>query len=269
MSDKKLKDKVAVVTGGGRGIGKAICLAFAREGASVMVASNVKAENENVAEMLRKKGNEAFAYTVDTTDVEQVAGLAAEVKKRFGKLDILANNAGVVGKRAFTWEFDDKIFRRTMEVNLFGTHNVTKALLPLIIAQKKGRVINTASINGKLGSFGNAPYSASKHGVIGLTRTLAIELCMAGLSGITVNAVCPGVTNTDMLTGPGEILDDGARMLGKTREQVLKEIVLPMSAQRRLMEPEEIAEAFVYLASDDAKGITGQAINVCGGSVFY
>ena len=125
MSDKKLKDKVAVVTGGGRGIGKAICLAFAREGASVMVASNVKAENENVAEMLRKKGTEAFAYTVDTTDVEQVAGLAAEVKKRFGKLDILANNAGVVGKRAFTWEFDDKIQAIISLVVVFPLEPVT------------------------------------------------------------------------------------------------------------------------------------------------
>ena len=265
----KLKDKVAVVTGGGRGIGKAICLAFAREGASVIVASNVKAENENVAEMLRKNGNEAFAYTVDTTDVEQVAGLAAEVKKRFSKLDILANNAGVVGKRAFTWEFDDKNWRRTMEINLYGTFYVTKALLPLIIPQQKGRVINTASISGKQGSPTNVAYAASKHGVIGLTRTLALELCMLGLSGITVNAVCPGVVNTGMLTGDGEILDEVSRLLGLTREQALKDKVLPMSAQRRLFEPEEIAEAFVYLASDDAKGITGQAINVCGGSVFY
>jgi NAD(P)-dependent dehydrogenase (short-subunit alcohol dehydrogenase family) len=265
----KLKDKVAVVTGGTRGIGKAICLAFAREGASVMVASRVKAETENMSQMLRKKGNEAYAYTVDITDVEQVTGLAAEVKKRFGKLDIMVNNAGITGKRAFTWESDDRIWRRTLEVNLFGTYNVTKALLPLIIAQQKGRVINIASIAGKQGSPTNSAYAVSKHGVIGLTRTLAIELCMLGLGSITVNAVCPSAVNTDMLTGEGEILDDVARLLSITREQVLQEKVLPMSAQRRLLEPEEIAEAVLYLASDDAKGITGQAINVCGGSVFY
>jgi NAD(P)-dependent dehydrogenase (short-subunit alcohol dehydrogenase family) len=265
----KLKDKVAVVTGGSRGIGKAICLAFAREGAKIMVASKVKANNENVAEMLRKNGVEAFAYAVDTTDVQQVAGLAAEVKKRFNKLDILVNNAGITCKKAFTWESDDVSWRRTIEVNLFGTYNVTKALLPLIIAQQQGRVINTASIAGKMGSPASSAYSVSKHGVIGLTKTLAVELCMLGLVGITVNAVCPGAVNTDMMTGEGEILDDVARLLGKSREQVLQENVLSLSAQKRLIEPEEIAEAVVYLASDDAKGITGQAINVCGGSVFY
>jgi len=265
----KLKNRVAVVTGGGRGIGKAICLAFAGQGASVIVAADVRAQVNDVSDLLIKKGSESHPYVCDITDIEQVKGLASEVKKRFGRLDILVNNAGVVGKRAFTWESDDKIWRRTVEVNLFGTYNVTKALLPIIIEQQNGRVINIASISGKQASPTNSAYAASKHGVIGLTRTVAVELCLLGLNGITVNAICPGVVNTDMLTGEGEILDEIARLLGVNREKALEERVLSMSAQRRLFEPQEIAEAAVYLASDDAKGITGQAINVCGGSVFY
>jgi len=261
----KLKDKVVVVTGGGRGIGKAICLAFAREGASIMVAADVKEQVENVSAMLRKMGSDSYPYTLDVTKPEEVGKLVLEVRKRFGKLDILVNNAGVVGKRAFIWESDDKIWRRTVEVNLFGTYNVIKALLPLIMEHQQGRVINIASISGKQASPTNSAYAASKHGVIGLTRTVAIELCLLGLNGITVNAICPGVVNTDMLTGEGEILDELARLLGTTREKALEERVLAMSAQKRLFEPEEIADAALYLASDAAKGITGQAINVCGG----
>jgi NAD(P)-dependent dehydrogenase (short-subunit alcohol dehydrogenase family) len=135
--------------------------------------------------------------------------------------------------------------------------------------QKKGRVINIASISGKQGSPTNSAYSASKHAVIGLTRTVAVELGLLGFTEITANAICPGVANTDMLFGDGMILDELTRLLGTTREKALEERVLPMSLQRRLIEPEEIATMAVYLASDAGRGITGQAINVCAGSVFY
>jgi NAD(P)-dependent dehydrogenase (short-subunit alcohol dehydrogenase family) len=188
---------------------------------------------------------------------------------RFGQVDILVNNAGVVGKRFFIFQSDDEIWRRTIEVNLFGTYNCTKAFLPVIMKQGAGRIINIASISGKQASPTNSAYCASKHGVIGLTRTVASELSLIGLTGITCNAICPGVVDTGMLTGPGMILDELSKLLGKSREAVLEETIKPMSLQKRVMEPQEIADMAVYLASDAGKGLTGQAINVCGGSVFY
>jgi len=262
----KLKDKVAVVTGGGRGIGKAICLAFAGEGANVAVVADVKSEVGQVAGQIEKLGRKALPYSLDITRPEEVKAMADVVGNTFGKIDILVNNAGVVGKRFFLCESDDDIWRRTIEVNLFGTYYVTKTILPIIMEQKKGRVINIASTAGKQGSPTNSAYSASKHAVIGLTRTVAAELGLLGFTEITANAICPGATKTDMLFGD---LDEWTRLLGTTREKILIENVFPRSIQRRLIEPEEIAGMAVYLASDVGRGITGQAINVCAGSVFY
>jgi NAD(P)-dependent dehydrogenase (short-subunit alcohol dehydrogenase family) len=131
-----------------------------------------------------------------------------------------------------------------------------------------GRIINVSSIAGKQPSPANSAYAASKHGVIGITRTVAEELAILGFPGITVNAICPGLVNTDMMHGPGQVLDEVARLTGSTREAVVEERVKPMSLQKRLLEPEEIADMALFLASDAAKGITGQAVNVDGGIVF-
>ena len=265
----KLRDRVAVVTGGGRGIGKAICKAFAEEGADVVIASDVEAEVKSVAEEVEKAGQQALAVVADVTNPDDINRMVEKVVERFGHVDILVNNAGVVGKRFFIHQSDDDIWRKTIEVNLFGTYNCTKAFLPFMIEKSKGCIINMASISGKQPSPTNSAYCASKHAVIGLTRTLAAELGMLGQMNITANAICPGVVNTDMLTGKGMILDEVATLLGKTRNAVLEETIKPMSIQRRVFDPEEIADMAVYLASDSARGITGQAINVCGGSVFY
>ena len=265
----RLKDRVAVVTGGGRGIGEAICRAFAREGSRVVVAANVEDEVRRVAEEIGRSGPPALAVTMDVRDPGSIASMVDRVMNEFGRVDILVNNAGVVGKRFFLHESDDEIWRRTIEVNLIGTYYVTKAILPKMIDQKQGRIINMGSISGKQASPTNSAYCASKHGVIGLTRTVAVEVGLLGLPRITVNAICPGVVNTDMLTGKGRILDGFAELFGTTREAVMEERVKPLSIQRRILDPEEIAEMAVYLASDDARGITGQAINVCAGSVFY
>ncbi|MGO9566964.1 MAG: SDR family NAD(P)-dependent oxidoreductase [Desulfomonilaceae bacterium] len=269
MDALKLKDRVAVVTGGGRGIGRAICLAFAREGAHVVVAADVENEVNEVAETVRGFGRRALAAQLDVTDPDDIRSLVELTTEEFGKVDILVNNAGVVGKRAFIFQSDSDEWRNTIEVNLFGTYNCTKAFLPKIVEQGKGRIINMASISGKQASPTNSAYSASKHAVIGLTRTVAAELGLLGLPGITVNAICPGVANTGMVTGPGGVLDELARLLQIAPEVVLEERIKPMSIQRRLIEPEEIAEMVVFLASEAAGGITGQAINVCAGSVFY
>ncbi|MGB6068374.1 MAG: SDR family oxidoreductase [Desulfomonilaceae bacterium] len=265
----KLENRVAVVTGGGRGIGRAICLAFAKEGAHLVVAADVENEVEEVAETVRGFGRRALSARLDVTDADDIKSLVERTTEEFGKVDILVNNAGVVGKRAFIFQSDSDEWRNTIEVNLFGTYNCIKAFLPKIVEQGKGRIINMASISGKQASPTNSAYSASKHAVIGITRTVAAELGLLGFPGITVNAVCPGVVNTGMISGPGGVLEELARLLQTTPEAVLEERIKPMSIQRRLIEPEEIAEMVVFLASEAAAGITGQAINVCAGSVFY
>lgn len=265
----KLKDKVAVVTGGGRGIGRAICLAFARQGAHLVVAADVEFEVMEVVEQVESMKRKALPYILDITKPEEVAGLVERTIETFGHVDILVNNAGVVGKRFFVHLSDDDIWRRTIEVNLIGTYYCIKAFLPKIIELQRGRIINMASISGKQASPTNSAYCASKHGVIGLTRTVASELGLLGLPGVTVNAICPGVTNTSMITGPDGVLEELSRLTQTPPEVLLEERLKPMALQKRLIEPEEIAELAVYLASNDARGITGQAINICGGSVFY
>jgi NAD(P)-dependent dehydrogenase (short-subunit alcohol dehydrogenase family) len=265
----KLQDKIAVVTGGGRGIGRAICLAFAREGANVIVAADVESQVKGVAAEVEALQRKALAYRLDVVEPEEVRELLRATLFEFGRVDVLVNCAGVVGKRAFIHDADDAEWRRVIDVNLFGTYHCIKSFLPAMMQRGEGRIINIASISGKQASPTNAAYSASKHAVIGLTRTVAAEMGMLGLPGITVNAICPGVVNTELVMGPGGVVEEVARVLEMSRDRVIEERVLPMSIQRRLLDPEEIAEAAVYLASPAARGVTGQAINVCGGAVMH
>ena len=265
----KLQDKIAVVTGGGRGIGRAICLAFADEGANVVVAADVASQVKDVAAEVERRQRKALAYRFDVVKPDEVEALLKATLTEFGKVDVLVNCAGVVGKRAFAFDNDDAEWRRVIEVNLFGTYYCVKRFLPVMMRQGEGRIINIASISGKQASPTNVAYSASKHAVIGLTRTVAAEMGWLGIPGITVNAICPGVVNTDMILGGGGVVDELARILQISRDQVLQERILPMSIQRRLLDPEEIAEAAVYLASPAARGVTGQAINVCGGTITH
>jgi NAD(P)-dependent dehydrogenase (short-subunit alcohol dehydrogenase family) len=265
----KLKDRVAIVTGGGRGIGRSICLAMAREGAKIVTASNVEIELQAVSEEVSATEAEVLPVWCDLTDCASVKELFAKTVATFGKVDILVNNAGVVGKRYFVSEYDDETWDKVLDVNLNGAYRCSKAFLPQIMKSPFGRVINIASISGKQASPTNAAYCASKHAIIGFTRTIAAEMGLLGLTRVTANAICPGVVNTDMLTGPGMILDEIVRILGISREAALEERVKSMSLQKKVLEAEEIAAMAVYLASDDAASITGQAINVCGGSVFY
>lgn len=265
----RLKGKVAVITGGGRGLGRCIALAMANEGAHIAVGANVKSEVDEVAQCIKGLNKKAISYVFDVTEPDSINQFAQYVAKEFGKVDILVNNAGIVGKRFYFNQYDDAVWRQVIEVNLFGTYYCTKAFAPMIMEQKKGRIINIASISGKRGSSSNAAYSTSKHGVIGLTRTVAVELGQLGFKEITCNAICPGVLNTTMLTGPGAILDEIARINHKTREEVLEGRIKDNNIQHRVLDPEEVAAMAVYLASDDARGITGQAINICGGTVFY
>ena len=265
----KLKDRVAVVTGGAKGIGRAICLAFAGEGADLVILDILGDEAESLSREIAGMGRRAVSCEVDVRNPEQVRGAVDRTVEAFGKVDILVNNAGIMGKRDFLWLGDDENWRNVIEIQLFGNYHCSKAFLPLIIKQTRGRIINIASVQGKQASPTNSAYTAAKHGIVGITRTLAAELALLGLAGITVNAICPGVVDTDLVMGPGGAVEQVARLLGTSREAVIEERIKPMSLQKRILEAGEIAAMAVYLASDDARGITGQAINVCGGTVFY
>ena len=264
----KLKDKVAVVTGAQRGFGKASAMALAAEGACI-VAVDMGKDIEGIASEIKQMGQKAIGLIADITSPEQIKNMVNTAIDAFGRIDILVNNAGILPRRSFLWEADDNDWRKTIEVNLIGTYNMTKAVLPFIIKNGKGRVINLSSVSGKNGSPTSSAYCASKHGIIGLTRTLAMELSLLGLTEITINAICPGVGNTEMVTEKGGLLDEVARITGTTREIVLTKQLPQVSLLKRLIEPDEIADMVVYLASDSARGITGQAINVCGGTAFY
>jgi meso-butanediol dehydrogenase/(S,S)-butanediol dehydrogenase/diacetyl reductase len=270
----RLENKVAIVTGCARerGIGRAIAMRLADEGAHVVVADycrsmpeypdakfGQKEELEGVAAAIRKVGRRSLAVKVDVTDEAEVAQMAAAAMKEFGRVDILCNNAGggVGGGPVIQQTLDS--WNRTVAINLTGTFLCAKHVAPKIIAGGRGgRIINTASIAGKRGGPMMAAYSAAKHGVIGLTRSLALEL---GAFNITVNAVCPGFVETQLFEGL-------INMVGSTRnlnrEQVLKTFVnqVPMG---RMQTGEDVANVVAFLASEDGGYMTGQALNICGG----
>lgn len=262
---KRLQDKVSVVTGGGSGIGRAISLEFAREGAHVVVISNVKQEAESVAKEVSNLGREGIAFVADVTDADEVKSIADEVNKKFGKTDILVTSAGVMGERTFIVNTSDEGWRRTIEVNLNAGFYCIKAFLPKMMEQLSGRIIMISSTSGKLPAAMNADYAASKHGVIGLTKALALELAFLCPNGITANAICPGPTATPMI----DAITEHVRPLLNEEPDKIHERIVDKSIQRRLLDPAEIAYMATYLASDEARGITGQAINVDGGTVLW
>jgi NAD(P)-dependent dehydrogenase (short-subunit alcohol dehydrogenase family) len=263
----KLKNKVAVVTGSGRGIGRAIALALAKEGAKLVLAARTASQLEQVAKEIKAMKGEVLAVVGDLSKKTDIENVVAKTVDRFGPPDILVNNAGVQS-RSLTLDSDDDAWQKVIQINLIGTFLITKYFLKTMIPRGSGRIINILSVNAKVGHpFGSA-YAASKHGVLGLTRSLALEMGFLEIPGITVNAICPGAVRTEMMEGEGGLLDFIANARKISKEEAEKAIA-EMSVQKRLLEPEEIAGLAVYLASDEAKGITGQAMNVCGGQVMY
>ncbi|MDQ1523941.1 MAG: hypothetical protein QOE47_1865 [Pyrinomonadaceae bacterium] len=259
----RLKDKIALITGGGRGIGRAIAFAFARDGASVAVVARTAGEVERVAAEVREEcGVQTMHATCDVSDVESVGRAFALAAEAFGRgADILVNNAGIAESAPVT-KTDDAHWRRHLAVNLDGTFYCTRAALPSMIERGWGRIINVASIAGKTGAPYIAAYAASKHGVLGLTRSVALEVAS---KGVTVNAICPGYVDTDMTTNAVEQIE---AKTGRTAADAL-DAIKRMSPQNRLVTPEEVAALALLLASEDGRGITGQAINVDGGSVLF
>ncbi len=249
----RLAGKKALITGGSRGIGRAIALAFAKEGASVVLGSRSLGAVESVA----KEMGDARAVQLDVTDPASITRARGEV----GEIQILVNNAGIAGS-VKVLAMDDAHWQAHLDVNLTGAFRVTRAFLPPMVASKWGRVIQIASTAGKVGFAYTAAYCASKHGLIGFTRALALEMAT---SGVTVNAICPGFVRTDMAS-------EAARNIAaktKKSEAEATRWLEGLSPQNRLMEAEEVAALAVYLASEEARGINGQAINLDGGAVVY
>ena len=263
----KLKDKIALITGAGRGIGRSIALAFAEEGANVVLVARTQAQLEAVAEEVKRKDRRAMVVACDVSSAPAVKQLQQDVAKTFDRLDILVNNAGI-SKRSKFLEYDDDTWFEVIRINLFGVYLCTKALLPMMQKSAVGRIINIASVAGKNPVPFNTAYSASKHGVLGLTKSLASEVALSGYPQITVNAICPFFVDTDMFRGPKGYIAQMSKMANNSENQIVDKI-MSRSLQRRVLEPDEVAAMAVYLASDIARGITGQAFNICGGTIFH
>jgi NAD(P)-dependent dehydrogenase (short-subunit alcohol dehydrogenase family) len=251
----------AFITGASRGIGEAIARSFAGAGMRVAVTARSVSDIRRVAEEIHTGGGEAVPIVCDVTRPDSVAQAVAEAQRSIGPITVLVNNAGSAESHKFLGH-DDALWQRMIDVNLNSEYTVTKAVAPMMVEAKWGRIINIASTASKVGARYIAAYTAAKHGVLGLTRALAVELI--GYS-ITVNAICPGYVDTPMTDR------SVANIVARTKmsEAEARATLEKFSPQNRLIAPEEVAAVALMLASDDARGITGQAINVDGGMVMY
>lgn len=242
-----LKNKIALITGAGRGIGRAIAIALAKEGAEVVINYNGSEERaKEVKQTIEENGGKASIYKCNVCDFAACEAMIKDIVKEYGHLDILVNNAGIT-KDGLIMKMKEEDFDSVLNVNLKGTFNTIRHSARQMLKQRSGKIINISSVSGILGNVGQANYAASKAGVIGLTKTMAREL---GSRGITVNAIAPGFVDTEMT----EVLSE------EIRENACKQIILG-----RFGKPEDIANTAVFLASDKADYITGQVISVDGG----
>lgn len=247
----RLQDRRALVTGAASGIGRASAIKFAQEGA-ILCVSDVNADaGEATAQMIRDAGGEAFFVPCDVSNAAEVEAMLREIQTRYGKLDVALNNAGVGGDIAPVDQVDEPTWDFVMNVNLKGVWLCMKHEIPLMLASGGGSIINVSSLAGLVGFRNNAVYSASKHGVIGLTKSAALEYAR---KNIRVNAICPGFTETAMVE---EMID---------LVPAMSEGVLKSSPMRRLGTVDEIAEAALFLAADSGSFITGHALVLDGGA---
>jgi NAD(P)-dependent dehydrogenase (short-subunit alcohol dehydrogenase family) len=255
----QLEGKVAVITGGGKGIGKAIALAFAGEGADVVIAARTEADLKKTAAEIEKTGRKCLAIATDLAVPEQVRAMVDRVLETFGRVDVLVNNSGMGGPVASVADMDLEEWNQTLAVNLTGAMLCAKYILKGdMIGRKSGVIINISSVSGRFGHVNRSPYSASKWGLIGFTQTLALEV---GKYGIRVNCIAPGPVEGERLEWA---LRGASRNLGISYEEVVEREVA-RTAMGRMVKPEEVAALAVFLASDKSAGITGQTINCSAG----
>jgi NAD(P)-dependent dehydrogenase (short-subunit alcohol dehydrogenase family) len=255
----KLAGRVAIVTGGGRGIGRAIARRFAAEGAAVVVAGTGRDHLEATAAEIAAGGGRALALVADVTDEPAVVSMVEATVGSYGRLDILVNNAGMSGPTATVADTAREDWERTIAVNLTGAFLCAKYAIAHLILAGGGRIINIASVAGLIGYALRSPYAASKWGMIGFTRSLALEV---GERGITVNAIAPGSVRGERIE---DVIRNRAASLGKTVAEVEREYFVESTALKRMVDPEDIAAAALYLASDEARNITGETLNVSAG----
>lgn len=242
----RISGKIAVITGGAKGIGATAARVFCEQGAQVAIIDFDEKAGETLAEQLHAEGNDAAFFKADVTNEQEIERVASEIIDQFGQVDILVNNAGIT-MDAMTLKMDVETFRRVLDVNVTGVFNCTKAFLPGMVELGAGRIISTSSIAGIGGNIGQANYSASKAAIVGMTRTWAKEF---GPKGITVNAVAPGFIETDMIhTIPEKIVAQ----------------LLQLTPSNRLGTPEDVANAYLFLASDEAAFVNGTVLEVDGG----
>jgi NAD(P)-dependent dehydrogenase (short-subunit alcohol dehydrogenase family) len=246
--EKTLQNKVAFVTGAAFGIGRATAIAFASRGANVVIADWIE-DNTTLSE-IQKMGGNAIFIKCDVSNGNDIERTLNESVKKFGRLDFAVNNAGIEGQNALTHECTEQNWDKTIGINLKGLWLCMKAELPIMLKQGTGSIVNVASIAGLIGFQGLPAYVVSKHGVIGLTKTAALEYAK---QGIRINAVCPGVIKTEMVD----------RVTGK--DKLVEKQFEDMEPVGRMGTPEEVAEAIVWLCSDAASFITGHSLNVDGG----
>jgi NAD(P)-dependent dehydrogenase (short-subunit alcohol dehydrogenase family) len=255
---RRLNNRVAFVTGASRGIGEAIAHRLAAEGARVALAARNEGDCRKIAGKISKRGGEAMAIGCDVTLAVSVSNAIAAVVARWGRIDILVNNAGLGGPTPLE-DTDDSRWNAVLATNLTAVFRMTREAAPFLPVG--GRVLNLSSVAGRFGIAGWAAYCASKHGVIGLTRALALELAPRQ---ITVNAICPGWVETEMAREQFRVI---GRRAGGAENQG-REMAAKMAPLQRVLDPEEVASLAAYLASEEARSVTGQAIVIDGGQVM-
>ncbi|WP_027408874.1 3-hydroxybutyrate dehydrogenase [Anoxybacillus tepidamans] len=253
-----VRNHVMFITGAARGIGFEIAQRFAQQGAKVVLTDINGEAVQEAAQSLVSEGGEAIGFKCDVTMEEEIQSAIEKTMAQYGRLDILVNNAGLQHVAPID-QFPTERFETLVRVMLVAPFLAIKHAFPIMKQQQYGRIINMASINGLVGFAGKAAYNSAKHGVIGLTKVAALE---GAAHGITVNALCPGYVDTPLVRNQ---LSDLAATRNVPLENVLEEVIYPLVPQRRLLSVEEIADYALFLASEKAKGITGQAIVIDGG----